>query len=57
MTQPTRPLWIARLAGTQEEMGRQHGELLRAHGGHEAAFDHYPDMPQRMLFGTAPRAV
>jgi hypothetical protein len=52
-----RPLWIVRLSGTQEEMGRQHGELLRTAGGHEAAFDHYPDMPERILFGTAPRPV
>ena len=28
MTETPRPLWIARVAGTQEEMGRQHGQLL-----------------------------
>jgi hypothetical protein len=52
-----KPLWIARLAGTQEEMGAQHGTLLAAAGGADAAFAHYPDMPERLLLGTAAPAA
>ncbi|MCE9573356.1 MAG: hypothetical protein K8W52_09380 [Deltaproteobacteria bacterium] len=50
MTSTVRPLWIARLAGTHEEMGHQHGTLCAAAGG-GAALDHYRDMPERMLVG------
>lgn len=45
----TFPLLILNLAGTQAEMGRQHGELLRRHGGHEATLGYYPNMPVRLL--------
>ena len=52
-----KPLWIARLAGSQEEMGRQHGALLAAAGGADAVLDHYRDMPSRMVVGDAPAAT
>lgn len=48
-----RPLWIARLAGTQEEMGHQHGMLLREAGGWQEVLDYYPAMPGRLLLGAA----
>ncbi|HUQ05883.1 MAG TPA: C45 family autoproteolytic acyltransferase/hydrolase [Kofleriaceae bacterium] len=56
MTTP-KPLWIARLSGTQEEMGRQHGQLLAAAGGADAVLDHYRDMPSRLVVGDMPPAV
>lgn len=52
-----RPLWIARLAGSQEEMGRQHGALLRAAGGADRTIEHYRDMPVRALVGGVPPAL
>ncbi len=52
-----KPLWIARLAGTQADMGRRHGELLAAAGGADAVLGHYRDMPARLLLGDAPPAT
>lgn len=52
-----RPLWIARVTGTQEEMGRQHGELLAAAGGADAVLAHYRDMPVRLAVGDAAPAT
>ena len=45
----TRPFWMARLAGTQAEMGAQHGRLV----AHDAAalFGFYKTMPVRTLAG------
>jgi hypothetical protein len=57
MIETPRPLWIARLAGTQEEMGRQHGQLLAAAGGADAVLAHYRDMPSRLVVGDAAPAV
>ncbi len=48
------PLAIFRLSGTEQEMGRQHGELQRQLGGHEAVLDYYPQMPICMLKGSQP---
>jgi acyl-CoA:6-aminopenicillanic acid acyl transferase len=45
------PLWVARLRGSQAEMGHQHGVLLRRAGGWRPAADFYPGMPDRMLLG------
>ncbi len=45
-------LLVLRLRGSQAEMGRQHGRILRDRGGHEAAIDYYRDLPARLLFGT-----
>ncbi|HEV7559510.1 MAG TPA: C45 family autoproteolytic acyltransferase/hydrolase [Kofleriaceae bacterium] len=44
-----RPLWLARLAGTQEQMGAQHGTLA----ANDAArlFEFYRTMPERALAG------
>jgi hypothetical protein len=46
-----RPLWIVRVSGTQEEMGRRHGELLAQAGGADAVLRHYKDMPARLVSG------
>jgi|JI10StandDraft_1071094.scaffolds.fasta_scaffold11822_4 hypothetical protein len=54
MTPVPRPLWIARVAGTQAEMGRQHGALLAATGGADATIEHYRDLPGQMLAGDVP---
>jgi hypothetical protein len=45
------PLWIARLAGDQETMGRQHGELVARASGYERMLAYYPEMPERVLVG------
>lgn len=50
-------LWIANLRGSQEEMGHQHGELLRAAGGWEDMLEYYTEMPERMLLGDLPAVV
>jgi hypothetical protein len=52
-----RPLWIARVAGRQEEMGHAHGQLLAASGGADAAITHYRRMPADLLAGEAPAAL
>jgi hypothetical protein len=52
MSQPVLPLWIARLAGDQETMGRQHGELIGRDGGYERILEYYPQMPEQLLIGT-----
>ena len=54
MTQSRKPLWIVRLAGSQAEMGRQHGELLAAAGGADAVLAHYRDLPGKLLLGDVP---
>lgn len=46
---PAHPLLVLRLRGSQAEMGQQHGELLRRHGGHEAVLRYYPRMPEVMM--------
>jgi hypothetical protein len=48
MTQP-KPLWMARLAGTQEQMGAQHGRLAAADAARLLGF--YRTMPERTLVG------
>ncbi|RMH41596.1 MAG: hypothetical protein D6689_10665 [Deltaproteobacteria bacterium] len=53
VTTARQPLWIAHLRGTQEQMGEQHGALLRAHGGWRAALAFYPELADRMLFRRA----
>ncbi len=52
-----RPLFVARVAGSQEEMGRQHGALLAAAGGADRTIEHYRDMPVRALVGGLPAPV
>ncbi len=48
------PLVVLRLRGSQAEMGRQHGELLRTIGGYEASVDFYAHLPERLLLGASP---
>lgn len=57
MTLVPRPLWIARVAGSQAEMGRQHGALLAAAGGADGTIEHYRDLPGQMLGGDVPAAL
>jgi hypothetical protein len=45
------PLWIARVAGDQETMGRQHGALVAGAAGVERLLAYYPEMPERLLVG------
>lgn len=45
----TRPFWMARLAGTQAEMGAQHGRLVAREAA--ALFAFYKTMPERTLAG------
>lgn len=49
MTTPQRPLFLARLSGTQAEMGAQHGRLAAADAHRLLAF--YRTMPERTLAG------
>lgn len=49
------PLLVMNVVGDQATMGRQHGELLREHGGWEATAAYYPGMPQRILTAGRPR--
>jgi hypothetical protein len=44
-----RPLFVARLVGTQEQMGTQHGRLAAADA--QKLFRFYQTMPERMLAG------
>ena len=54
---PARRLLVMRLRGTQEEMGAQHGRLVREHGGYQASVDYYRELPERLLFGTSPEVM
>ena len=49
MTTATKPLFMARLAGTQEQMGAQHGRLVAEDAARLVAF--YRTMPERALVG------
>lgn len=40
---------VARLRGSQAEMGAQHGRILLAAGGYEKAAEFYPTLVQRLL--------
>jgi hypothetical protein len=48
----TKPLFMARLAGTQQEMGAQHGRLVREDARELVEF--YRTMPERSLVGSVP---
>ena len=54
---PNLPLAVITLAGTQEEMGRQHGELLREAGGWQPAVEYYPRMVECMVVGKREHAI
>ncbi|HTM22281.1 MAG TPA: C45 family autoproteolytic acyltransferase/hydrolase [Kofleriaceae bacterium] len=47
------PLLCLRLRGTQEEMGRQHAELLAPRGGFAPLLAFYPELPERIILSTA----
>ncbi len=57
MSHPAQPLAVIHLAGTQAQMGRQHGEIQRALGGHQPALDYYRQMPLMMLRGSQPHGI
>jgi hypothetical protein len=46
-----RPLLVFNLAGSQADMGHQHGTLLREVGGHERVLAYYPRMPEIFIGG------
>src|SRR5205823_1274188 len=43
---------VIRLRGSQEEMGAQHGRILKGLGGWQPVLDYYPRMPGYLLRGT-----
>ncbi|CAN5333389.1 hypothetical protein BH11MYX1_BH11MYX1_30380 [soil metagenome] len=51
----TKPFWMARLAGTQAEMGAHHGRLVAREAA--ALFAFYKTMPERTLAGDMTGAV
>ncbi|WP_232225825.1 C45 family autoproteolytic acyltransferase/hydolase [Leptospira broomii] len=53
--QQTHPLAVLQLKGTQEEMGRQFGEIMNVIGQFEPIFDFYPAIAQNLLLGSMPR--
>ncbi|MFB5650581.1 C45 family autoproteolytic acyltransferase/hydrolase [Leptospira wolffii] len=55
MNPKTHPLAVIQLKGTQEEMGRQFGEIMQEIGQFEPIFDFYPVMAQNLLLGSLPR--
>jgi hypothetical protein len=50
-----KPLWLARLVGTQAEMGAQHGKLAAADAARLVGF--YSTMPERALAGDGGTVV
>ena len=50
-----RPLFVARLRGTQAEMGAQHGRLVADDAARLYSF--YKTMPERTLAGDMPKAA
>ena len=51
------PLVVMQLAGSEEEMGAQHGELLAEIGGWEAMASFYPRMATRTMAMRIPHGV
>lgn len=47
-----RPLVVIQLAGSQEEMGAQHGQIVRDLGGFQATLDYYPQLVQSLILGA-----
>lgn len=45
------PLRVVRLQGSQEEMGRRHGELVVENGGAPSLSEFYADLPKRLMLG------
>lgn len=48
------PVLVARLAGSQAQMGQQHAEILRETGGYEGAFDFYQHLASLILTSGFP---
>lgn len=55
MNSETYPLAVLQLKGSQEEMGRQFGEIMNTIGQFEPIFDFYPVMARNLLLGSLPR--
>ncbi len=45
------PLRVIRLSGSQEEMGRRHGQLVVENGGAPSLSEFYADLPKRLMLG------
>lgn len=56
MNSETYPLAVLQLKGSQEEMGRQFGEIMNEIGQFEPIFDFYPVMARNLLLGSLPRS-
>lgn len=50
-------LHVFQLKGTQEQMGHQHGSMLREMGHWEGALEYYPNMPAYMIGSAVPARV
>lgn len=48
---------VLQLCGTEAQMGRQHGAMLRELGNWERALDYYPMMPEYMIGSALPPQV
>ena len=57
MPPESRPLLVLHLAGSQAEMGAQHGSLLREVGGYEKVLAYYPRMPEILIGPLTPCCV
>lgn len=47
-------LMVLQLRGSEEQMGRQHGQIMRELGQWEPSLDYYPRMPEYLLHGALP---
>ena len=48
------PLAVIRLAGSEQKMGEQHGEIIKSLGGYEASLGFYPRMVEKLLRSGLP---
>ena len=51
------PLVVMQLAGSEPQMGQQHGRFVQELGQWEGSLDYYPNMPGHMLGGALPKVV
>ena len=54
---PGVPLLVLDVGGSERDIGRAHGELVRGHGGADALLGFYPELPQHLLLGGLERGT
>ena len=54
---PGVPLLVLDVGGSERDIGRAHGELVRGHGGADALLEFYPELPQHLLLGGLERGA